>query len=145
MEEPIQIKVTISNIGSTVVYIGEMDVRLGTLDFFIRTPQDGTVHYIGPFVDKVPDTILIEPNGGTYEYKIVINSPGMIFGKDQTSEGVGSQEPIPYHFKSGHYSIIGKYVSNQVIEPSKSSLSSDILVWQGELISEPPLVFAILE
>jgi len=132
LDEPIAVVATLTNMGERTVYVAEMDVRLGTLDFCIRT-KDGYIHYMGPFVDKVPEVKVLNPNG-TLVFKMIINSPDVTFGKKVSSE---SEEgiPKPYYFDEGCYAITGIYTSKIAVEPTPSSLTADVQVWQGELES----------
>lgn len=81
--EPIFVTATLTNIGSDSVNIGAMGLEVGTLDFYITTPDAKTLHYIGPIVDFCAPNIL-SPNE---TIQVTYNLLNEKFGYNFTTKG----------------------------------------------------------
>ena len=140
VEDDIVVTATLTNIGKRPLYVSEMCCQVETLDFLIRT-KDGLIHYIGPYIDRTPRLVLIEPEQ-SITCDLTINSDDVTFGKVLDSPSSVDAAPRPYKFDIGEYVIWGKYVSKAPVAPSQ--VSSDIVIWNGELESNK-IHFTIME
>lgn len=143
--EVMNVTATIWNRCEYGIELDEMDVRLKTLDFFIR-PMDTdpgkpvVIHYIYPFEGE-PAPVIIEPGESYVSRLISLNgcSSGAVFN---VLGLYTSARPSPYDFIPGNYSICAKYVSNLAITPRTSDI--DPVIFTGELESSK-LNFEIVE
>ncbi len=143
--EDIKVKATLTNIGNKPLYVADLDVYQGSLDFIIKTPEGYEIHIIEPTFQTVQKAVLLEPDQ-SLEYSIIINSEedDIVFGVDFPQESA-DKVPIPYKFGIGTYGIQGKYTSDPEVPSDPSQLVPEIKVWKGEITTEPPLVFEIID
>ena len=120
--DPIPVTATLTNIGDETLIVSEMNIKTGTLDFYIDTPNGDTIHFIGPVDDSGMRLWKLEPQESEFH-------PDM----DITCGYFGIDPPwatdLPYEFVEGEYTITGAYRSFATQEYTSSAF------WEGELDS----------
>ena len=126
--DPILVKATLTNIGEKILIVSEMNFKIGTLDFYIDTPNGYNIHFFPPTNDS-------GMNYWTLELKesrcIYMDITGGLFGISPST----STSDCPYEFKEGCYTIVSYYKSYYVEPPAQ--IDGYIDVWEGDLESEP--------
>lgn len=118
-DEPINVTATLTNVGNENINVSEMTLGFGTLDFEIETPEGYIIHYLGPWVECIPEGVKLEEGRS-------INTTS---GITESWRDFGNENITHYNFTtSGKYYIKGIYMSNP-------SLCSDQTVWNGTLVS----------
>ncbi|MCK4365898.1 MAG: VCBS repeat-containing protein [Thermoplasmatales archaeon] len=128
--EPIPVIATLTNNGKKSIRVSEMNFKTGTVDFFIRTPDGYTIHYIGPVNDSEMRLWRLMPEESQSIDMDIVKSG--LFGIDPPSH-----TDLSYEFVEGEYAIRGHYKSYPV-----TPLTS-LDFWEGELDS-PTYEFTIL-
>lgn len=125
--EPIIVSATLTNNGKSPIQLCEMDVKLKTLNFEIKTPAGKKIVYLGPFGGTAKGVVL---NASQSIYsKIDLTDPKNIFGAPLVPPGGVAVKP--YNFIRGDYSIRGIYTSKKIDNPDPK-----IRFWEGNLTSE---------
>jgi len=126
--EPIIVNATLTNMGSEPVDILIMGPEVGTLDFFITTPDGKNLHYIGSIVFYCPSIALLP-------------TEQIFIEMDLTDDNYPFGETLdPYNFTVlGEYTIQGGYVSGNV---SIGNLKSSIHTFTIIDHSEPTMNFS---
>lgn len=139
LEEPIIVEARLTNIGTYAVRLSEMNFKVGTLDYFIRTPDGLELQFVG---EKDPRQMEIwtlfpgEENSRTIDIDIKCG----LFNVIKSSGGV-SGVPEPYEFIPGVYGIRAEYKS---FYPIPTFTSETPAIWVGNLETEPD-IFEIVE
>ncbi|GAG19236.1 unnamed protein product [marine sediment metagenome] len=130
LEEPICVRATLTNIDHEVISVSEMNFKVGTIDFFIRTPDGFEIQFIGPVDPNNMQLLTLYPEDSS---SIEIDIKCGLFGILKSVADVPSQVPIPYDFNPGVYRIYGVYKS---FLPIPSLTSEFPKIWLGELETE---------
>lgn len=123
--EIINVTAKLTNVGDETFRLSVMDFKLGTLDYFIDTPDD-PIHFCFPIDNDTMPFMVLEPQASeeiTVDIKVGIFG---ISGPSPSSSGSGS-----YKFRDGSYTITGYYRSYNVPDPPHV----DMDLWEGELTS----------
>jgi len=126
LEEPIIVEAILTNLGRGTVRLCEMNFKVGTLDYFIKTPDGYELHFIGVIDDKqVLIWALLPKESRSIDIDIKCGLFNVLPYFD-------SDSPIcePFKFVPGDYSIYAVY-NSFVPEDSLSSVANNI--WQGTL------------
>jgi hypothetical protein len=121
--EPINVTVTLTNIGMDSVNISEISIYVNSLDFEIHTPEGYILYYSGPMVEHLPFAIELLPGDSITE---TYNLREIQFGDPE--QGIDN-----YGFNTtGTYTVRGLYRS-----------WGPEVTWEGEL-SSSMLQFTIM-
>lgn len=120
--DPIPVTATLTNIDDETLIVSEMNIKTGTLDFFIDTPNGDTIHFIGPVDDSGMMLWHLEPQESEFH-------PDMDITCGYFSIDPPWATDLPYEFVEGEYTITGSYRSFATQE----YISLDF--WEGELDS----------
>jgi len=130
LEEPIFVRATLTNIDHEIIYVSEMNFKVGTIDFFIRTPDGFEIQFIGPVDPNNVQLLTLYPEDSS---SIEIDIKCGLFGILKSATDVPSQAPIPYDFIPGAYGIYAAYRS---FLPIPSPTSEFPKIWLGTLETE---------
>lgn len=103
MNESIPVKATITNSGKIPVKVSKLSLKMQSLDFYILTPDNKKLHYIGELHRCYPEHILLKPG----------QKHSQVFDITDEENPFGESEDNPYDFSTaGTYEIVGRYTSH---------------------------------
>jgi len=128
-EEPIIVEATLTNICRNAIRLCEMNFKVGTLDYFISTPDGYELHYVGlvdvkqvkiwTLLPKESRSIDIDIKCGLFNVLPYLDGDSLLYK--------------PYEFIPGDYATYAVYNS---FLPEDSLTSAVNNIWQGSLKSE---------
>jgi hypothetical protein len=103
-----KVSCSLKNMGEESVTLFGPGLGFPTLDFFIYTPEDTIIHYLGPWVRCrcLPDSIELT-SGEYHKWISTIGGKNQIWGEDNNDDYIES-----YKFKPGNYIMYGNYTSD---------------------------------
>jgi hypothetical protein len=117
------ISCTLKNVGNTIFNISSAGLGFPTLNFYIETPEDKTVHYFGPYVETKATGIELGP-GKMHNWNTTIKNEFQNWGEEGDD-----YDKATYQFHTGDYKVYGNYTS-------KPSYSWDKTVISGWKLSD---------